>query len=179
MIDPEMIGAVIGPGGKVIRAMTEEFEVQIDIEDDGTVHITSTDSEAAEKAEARIREITRVIEVGDIFEEAEVVRIMNFGAFCKLTEGNDGLLHVSEIAWERVEKTEDRIKIGDKVKVKVIKIEGGKVNVSMKALLPKPEGWVDRPPRRDSRDRRGGGGRRDDRRGGGGGGGGRPREKRY
>jgi polyribonucleotide nucleotidyltransferase len=199
MIDPEQIGAVIGPGGKIIRALTEEYGVQIDIEDDGTVHITSTESEAAAKAEARIKEITRVIEMGDVFEEAEVVRIMNFGAFCKLTEGNDGLLHVSEIAWERVENVEDRLKLGDKVKVKVIKIEGGKVNISMKALLPKPEGWVDRPPRRDDR-RGGGGGRRDDRRGGGrrddrrgggggggrrddrrggGGGGGRPREKRY
>lgn len=167
MIDPERIGEIIGPGGKVIKEMTETFGVQIDIEDDGSVHITSDDPEQAKATEDRIRSILRVIEIGDVFEEAEVVRILNFGAFVKLTPSTDGLLHISEIAYERVENVEDKVNIGDKINVKVIKIDRGKVNVSMRALLPKPEGWVDKPPRRD--DRRGGdrrGGRRDDRRGG-------------
>ena len=80
------------------------------------------------------------IEVGDIFEEAEVVNILSFGAFVHLTPEADGLLHISEIEWGRVERVTDRLKLGDKVKVKVIRIERGKVNVSMKALLPKPTG---------------------------------------
>jgi polyribonucleotide nucleotidyltransferase len=152
MIDPEKIGNVIGPGGKVIRAITEEFDVQIDIEDDGTVLITSTDAERAKMAEKQIKELVRVVEVGEIFEEAKVVKIMNFGAFLNLTPGQDGFLHVSNIEWARVEKVTDRINLGDTVRVKVIRIENGKVDVSAKALLPKPEGYVDRrPPRRDSR----------------------------
>jgi polyribonucleotide nucleotidyltransferase len=151
MIDPEKIGNVIGPGGKVIRAITEEFDVQIDIEDDGTVLITSTDAERARKAENQIKELVRVVEVGEIFEDAEVVKIMNFGAFINLTPGQDGFLHVSNIDWRRVEKVTDRVNLGDKIKVKVIKIEDGKVDVSMKALIPKPEGYVDRPPRRGPR----------------------------
>jgi polyribonucleotide nucleotidyltransferase len=151
MIDPEKIGNVIGPGGKVIRAITEEFDVQIDIEDDGTVLITSMDADRAKAAEKQIKELVRVVEVGEIFEEAEVVKIMNFGAFINLTPGQDGFLHVSNIDWRRVEKVTDRVNLGDKIKVKVIKIEDGKVDVSMKALIPKPEGYVDRPPRRGPR----------------------------
>ncbi len=150
-IDPEKIGDVIGPGGKVIRAITDEFNVQIDIEDDGTVLITSTDAEKAKEAEKTIKELVRVVEVGEIFEEAMVVKIMNFGAFLNLTPGQDGFLHVSEIAWEHVDKVTDRMKVGDKVKVKVIRIESGKVDLSAKALLPKPEGYVDRRRPRDSR----------------------------
>ena len=190
MIDPEKIGAVIGPGGKIIRGMTEELGVQIDIDDSGMVLITSTDAEKAEQAEKKIKDIVRVVEVGEIFEEAEVVKIMNFGAFVNLTPGTDGLCHVSEIDWQHVANVEDRLKLGDKIKVKVIKIERGKIDVSIKALLPKPEGYVEpsrgRPQggrpggygrsgggdRRGGDRRRGGGGnpRGGDRRGGGGGG---------
>ena len=175
MIDPEKIGDVIGPGGKVIRAITEELDLKIDINDDGLVMITTNDAEKGSAAEKMIRDIVRVIEVGEIFEEAEVVKIMPFGAFVNLTPGQDGMLHVSEIEWGRVEKVTDRVNLGDKLKVKVIKIDKGKVDVSMKELLPKPEGYVEPPkrPRRDS-DRRGGDRRggdrrsrdRDDRRGG-------------
>jgi polyribonucleotide nucleotidyltransferase len=164
MIDPEKIGNVIGPGGKVIRAITEEFDVQIDIEDDGTVLITSTDAERAKMAEKQIKELVRVVEVGEVFQDAKVVKIMNFGAFVNLTPGQDGFLHVSNIEWARVEKVTDRINLGDTVSVKVIKIENGKVDVSAKALLPKPEGYVDRPPRRGPR-KGGGWKKKDDRRG--------------
>jgi polyribonucleotide nucleotidyltransferase len=165
MIDPEKIGNVIGPGGKVIRAITEEFDVQIDINDDGTVLITSTDAERAKMAEKQIKELVRVVEVGEIFEEAKVVKIMNFGAFVNLTPGQDGFLHVSNIEWRRVEKVTDRINLGDTVSVKVIKIENGKVDVSAKALLPKPEGYVDRPPRRGPRKSGGWKHKKDDRKG--------------
>ncbi|MCK4757642.1 MAG: polyribonucleotide nucleotidyltransferase, partial [Thermoplasmata archaeon] len=162
MIDPEKIREVIGPGGKVIRALTEEYDVQIDLEDDGTVLITSDDAERAGLAQDAIKDIIREPEVGDVFEEAVVVKIMNFGAFVNLFGNTDGLLHVSEIAWERTENVSDKLKEGDKVKVRIIKIERGKVEVSMKSLLPMPEGYVEppkrerRPSSRDGRDRRGG-----------------------
>jgi polyribonucleotide nucleotidyltransferase len=154
MIDPEKIGDVIGPGGKVIRAITDELDVQIDIEDDGMVLITSTDAEKAKEAERIIKELVRVVEVGEIFEEAKVVKIMNFGAFLNLTPGQDGFLHVSEIEWGRVERVTDRLKLGDTVRVKVTRIENGKVDVSARVLLPKPEGYIDR--RRERGPRKGG-----------------------
>ncbi len=174
MINPEKIREVIGPGGKVIRALTEEYDVQIDLEDNGMVLITSDNAEKAEKAEAAINELLREAEVGDVFEEATVVKIMNFGAFVNLFGNTDGLLHVSEIAWERTENVSDKLKEGDKVKVRIIKIERGKIEVSMRSLIPQPEGYVE-PPKRErrpssgrDRDRRGGGRdrgpRRDDRR---------------
>lgn len=146
-IDPEKIGDVIGPGGKIIRGMCEDYDVQIDVEDDGTVMITSEDMHNASTVEKKIRSIVRVLEVGDIFEDAEVVKIMPFGAFVKLTEKQDGLLHVSEIDWGHVDKVTDRLSVGDKIKVKVIAIDRGKVEVSIKALLPRPEGVKDKPRR--------------------------------
>jgi polyribonucleotide nucleotidyltransferase len=160
-IDPQKIGDVIGPGGKIIRAITEELDLKIDINDDGLVMITTNDVEKGQIAEKKIRDIIRVVEVDEIFEEAEVVKIMPFGAFLNLTPGQDGMLHVSEIEWARVENVTDRVNMGDKIRVKVIKIENGKVDVSRKALLPKPEGYVEpeRRPRRDD-DRRSGGDRR-------------------
>ncbi len=168
-IDPEKIGDVIGPGGKVIRKLTDEFDVKIDINDDGLVMITTTNAEHGTTVEKKIKEIVREIEVGEVFEEAVVVKIMPFGAFVNLTPGKDGMLHVSEIEWGRVENVTDRVNEGDKLKVKVIKIERGKIDVSLKALLPKPEGYVEPPkrPRRDDRrggDRRSGGRDRYDRR---------------
>ena len=141
MVDPEKIGDIIGPGGKIIRAITDELDLKIDINDDGLVMITTTDVERGRQAEDMIRDIVRVVEVGEVFDEAEVVKIMPFGAFVNLTPGTDGLLHVSELEWGRVEKVTDRVNLGDKVKVKVIKIDNGKVDVSMKALTPRPEGY--------------------------------------
>ena len=115
--------------------------MKIDINDDGLVMITTTDVERGKQAEDMIRDIVRVVEVGEVFDEAEVVKIMPFGAFVNLTPGTDGLLHVSELEWGRVDKVTDRVNLGDKVKVKVIKIDNGKVDVSMKALMPRPEGY--------------------------------------
>lgn len=159
MIDPEKIGDVIGPGGKIVRELQDRFEVRIDIEEDGTVLVTSTNQENAELTEQAVNDIVRVVQVGEIFEEAEVVKIIESGAFVKLTPGTDAMLRISEISYDYVKKMSDVLKLGDKVKVKVIKVEYGKVEVSAKALLPVPEGY--RPPRP-----RGGGG--DRRRGGGG-----------
>ncbi len=178
-IDPEKIGDVIGPGGKIIRGLQDEFEVQIDIEDSGMVMVTSTDAEKAKNAESTIRDIVKVIEVGEVYDNAEVVKIMNFGAFINLTPGKDGFLHVSEIDWTHVDKVTDRIKLGDKLTVKVTKIDRGKVDVSLKALLPKPEGYVERPrrpPPSRGGDRRGGPsrGHSNDRRDGG-----RPPKRNY
>ena len=169
-IDPEKIGAVIGPGGKMIRSITDETGVQMDIEDDGTVMITTNDAEMAAKAEKAVKEIVREVAVGEIFEEAKVVTIKPFGAFVNLIPGKDGMLHISELEYGHVDKIEDRVKLGDKVKVVVTKVAFGKVDVSMKALHPPPPGWVEpeRPRRTGGRDRdRRGGGRDRDRRGGG------------
>jgi len=181
-IDPEKIGDVIGPGGKVIRALTDELDLDIDIEDDGMVYITSTDAERAAQAEKRIKDIVKVVELGEIYEDAEVVNILDFGAFLKLTGSQDGMLHVSEIEWARVENIHDKIKLGDKITVKVVKIDGRKVDVSRRALLPKPEDYVEEErPRRRSGPRKGGPRRGGDRRGGGrprGGGGDRKRPPR-
>jgi polyribonucleotide nucleotidyltransferase len=173
MIDPEKIGDVIGPGGKVVRELQDRFEVRIDIEEDGKVLVTSTNKENAELTEKAITDIVRVVEVGEIFEEAEVVKVIESGAFVKLTPGTDGMLRVSELSYEYVKKVTDVVNVGDKVKVKVIRIEGGKVEVSMKALLPVPEGYKPPRPRSGGYDRRrsggrGGGGRNDRRSGGGG-----------
>jgi polyribonucleotide nucleotidyltransferase len=162
-IDTEKIGDVIGPGGKVIRGLCEDYDVQIDVEDDGTVMITSTNAANAKEVESIIKSITRELEVGDIFEDAEVVKIMPFGAFVKLTPKVDGLLHVSELDWGHVDKVTDRVNTGDKVRVKVIEIDRGKVEVSLRALMPRPPGVEDKG-RRDTR--RSGPPRRPQKRGG-------------
>lgn len=139
-IDPEKIREVIGPNGKMINKIIEESnDVKIDIEDDGKVVIYHMDRASINKAADMIRDIVRVAKVGDIYE-AKVVRIEKFGAFVNLFPGTDGLLHISKINHERVEKVEDVLKIGDTVKVKVMEIDDrGRVNVSAKALLPKPK----------------------------------------
>ena len=139
-IDPEKIREVIGPNGKMINKIIEECDdVKIDIEDDGHVIIYHMDRAAINKAADMIRRIVKVAEVGDVYD-ATVVRIEKFGAFVNLFPGTDGLLHISKISHERVEKVEDVLKIGDTIKVKVMEIDDrGRVNVSAKALLPRPE----------------------------------------
>lgn len=134
-INPDMIGAVIGPGGKVINEIIKETGVAIDISDDGTVLITSTDSDAANKAKGWIQDITREAVVGEIYE-GKIVKIMPFGAFVEIFPGTDGLLHISEISNKRIEKVEDVLKEGEVVKVKVKEITPeGKISLSHKALL--------------------------------------------
>ena len=133
-IDKEKIGAVIGPGGKMIRSIIEETGVQIDIEDDGTVLITTADADAAKKAKARIDELTFEPKVGDVFR-SHVERIMNFGAFISLPGGRDGLAHISQLSEQRIPKVEDAVKIGQEVIVKVIEIDDmGRINLTVKGV---------------------------------------------
>ena len=135
-INPEKIGAVIGPGGKTIRSIIEESGAQIDVEDDGTVFVTTADAHGAEIAQRRIEDLTREIKPGERFT-GKVVSIKPFGAFVNLIPGKDGMLHVSEIAEGRVENVEDVLKLGDEIEVMVIDVEpgSGKVSLSRRAIL--------------------------------------------
>jgi polyribonucleotide nucleotidyltransferase len=134
-INPEKIRDVIGKGGATIRALTEETGTTIDIGEDGTITIASTDSTKAEHAKKRIEEITAEVEVGKVYE-GPITKILDFGALVNLLPGKDGLLHISQIAHERVEKVTDYLKEGQVVKVKVLETDDkGRVKLSMKALL--------------------------------------------
>jgi polyribonucleotide nucleotidyltransferase len=167
-IDREKIGLVIGPGGKNIRGLQDQFEVQIDVEDDGTVLIFGVDAALVEGARKQISDMTRGVEIGEVFE-GRVTSTTGFGAFVELMPGREGLVHISHLAWEHIDKTEDVCKIGDMMQVKVIDVDDeGKIRLSRKELLP-------RPPGGGGGERSGGGG--GDRGRGGpsrGGGGGRP-----
>lgn len=134
-INPEKIRDVIGKGGSVIRGLVEETGCKIDVEEDGTVTISSTDTAKAEEAKRRIEEIAAEVEVGQIYE-GTVTRILDFGAIVQLLPGKDGLLHISQIANVHVDKVTDYLKEGQKVRVKVIEAdEKGRVRLSMKALI--------------------------------------------
>jgi polyribonucleotide nucleotidyltransferase len=134
-INPEKIRDVIGKGGAVIRALTEETGCQINIEEDGTITIAATDGAKAEIAKKRIEEITAEVEIGKVYE-GPVTKILDFGALINLLPGKDGLLHISQIAHERVERVTDYLSEGQIVKVKVLETdEKGRVKLSMKALL--------------------------------------------
>jgi len=137
-INPEKIRDVIGKGGAVIRALTEETGTQINIDEDGTITIASADPAKAEEAKRRIEQITAEVEIGKVYE-GPVVKILDFGALINLLPGKDGLLHISQIAHERVEKVTDYLSEGQIVKVKVMETdEKGRVKLSMKALLDRP-----------------------------------------
>ncbi len=139
-INPEKIRDVIGKGGATIRALTEETGTQINIEEDGTITIASNDGEKAEYAKRRIAEITAEVEVGKVYE-GPITKILDFGALVNLLPGKDGLLHISQIAHERVEKVTDYLQEGQIVKVKVLETdEKGRVKLSMKALLERNGG---------------------------------------
>ena len=138
-INPEKIRDVIGKGGAVIRALTEETGTQIDIAEDGTITIASTDATKADEAKRRITEITAEVEVGKIYE-GPITKILDFGALVNLLPGKDGLLHISQIAHERVEKVTDYLSEGQVVRVKVLETDDkGRIKLSMKALLDRPE----------------------------------------
>ena len=137
-IPVSFIGAVIGPGGKNIRGLQTQYDVEIDIEDDGTVFVFGTDGEKAEQAYEYIRQMTREIEIGEVFT-GKVISTTAFGAFVEIAPGREGLVHISHLAWEHVNRTEDVLKPGDEVKVKVIDIDDdGKIRLSRKELLPRP-----------------------------------------
>ena len=135
-VNPNRIKDLIGPGGKVIKKIIEETGVKIDIEDDGRVFVASSDAGASEAAIAKIRSLTEEPEVGKIYR-GKVRKIMNFGAFCEILPGTDGLVHVSEIADGYVKNVDDFLKVGDIVPVKVVGIDDqGKINLSMKKAKP-------------------------------------------
>ena len=139
-IDPDKIKDVIGPGGKMINEIIAQCDnVKIDIDDDGKVVIYHNDYDTIEKAKQMISDIVRVAKVGDVYA-AKVVRLEKFGAFVNLFGNTDGLLHISKISHHRVDKVEDVLKLGDIIDVKVTEIDNkGRINVSAKALLPKPK----------------------------------------
>jgi polyribonucleotide nucleotidyltransferase len=133
-INPEKIRDVIGKGGATIRAITEETGTTIDISDDGTVKIASVDNAAAQEAKRRIEQITADVEVGMIYE-GRVAKLMDFGAFVNILPGKDGLVHISQISNERVEKVSDKLSEGDRVRVKVLEVDKqGRIRLSMKAI---------------------------------------------
>ena len=150
-INPDKIREVIGPGGKVINGIIAETGVKIDIEDDGTVMVTSTNAEASAKAVDWIKNLIREVQAGEVFQ-GTITRILDFGAFAEILPGQEGLIHISELEPHRVEKVTDVVKVGDIVPVKVINIdELGRINLSRKALLPGAENqsqeFSPRPPR--------------------------------
>ena len=172
-IDAEFIGAVIGTGGKVIQEIQKETGTVIVLEEvgnQGVIDIASADKASIEAAKERIRRIVEQPEVDKVYDGV-VKSLQIFGAFVEILPGKEGLLHVSEMAWEHVKNVEDVVKAGDPIQVKLLGIEdNGKLRLSRRALLPKPEGYVEPPARerKPNSDRRGGGDRRDggDRRGG-------------
>ena len=133
-IAQDKIRDVIGPGGKVIRGIIEQTGVKIDVSDDGTIHIASADEASANKAIRIISEITAVAEVGKTYL-GKVVRLVDFGAFVEIFPGTDGLLHISEIAENRIKEVRDELKEGDQILVKVLAMEGNKIKLSRKAVL--------------------------------------------
>ncbi|MCW5877272.1 MAG: polyribonucleotide nucleotidyltransferase [Anaerolineales bacterium] len=167
MVPVEKIGAVIGPGGKTIRAIQEESGAKIDISDDGTVFIASDNAEAAQIARERIEALTETPEIGRIYT-GKVVRITDFGAFIEIMPGTDGLVHISQLDSGHVESVESVVQMGDEVSVMITDIDpSGKIRLSRQAVL---EGWTAEEAREKDKGGRpsgGGGGRRDDRRGGG------------
>jgi polyribonucleotide nucleotidyltransferase len=182
VIDSEFIGAVIGPGGKIIQELQKSTGTTITITEDekhGYVDVFAVNKAAIDEAMARIKAIVAVPEVGTVYH-GKVTSIMDYGAFIEILPGKEGLLHISEMSYERINQVEDAVHEGDEIDVQLIDFErGGKLRLSRRPLLEKPEGWVEperrpRPERSDRRDgdRRGGGGRRDSRdsRGGGRGG---------
>ncbi|MBC7843939.1 MAG: polyribonucleotide nucleotidyltransferase [Gemmatimonadaceae bacterium] len=162
-ISPEKIGDLIGPKGKTIRGIQDETGAELTVDDSGLVTIAAVGGEAMERAKQMVKAITAEPIVGDTYE-GTVKSITAFGAFVEIMPGTEALLHVSEIKWERVDKTEDVLKKGERVKVKLVdRDERGRLRLSMKALLPKPEGYVEREerPRESSGGGEGGGDRGD------------------
>ncbi|HLZ28813.1 MAG TPA: polyribonucleotide nucleotidyltransferase [Chloroflexota bacterium] len=192
-INPDKIREIIGPGGKMIRKITEETKTTIDIQDDGSVNIGSNNADNTQKAVDWIRSLTREVEAGEIYT-GKVTRVLPFGAFVEIVPGKEGLVHISELANYRVPSVEDVVKIGDEIQVLVTEIDRqGRVNLSRRALLEPAENGHEggeEPPRNNDADGGGGGGDRrpfDQRRGregggdrggrGGGGGGGFSRDR--
>jgi polyribonucleotide nucleotidyltransferase len=156
-IDPQKIGAVIGPGGKIVRGIQEDTGVRIDIQDDGTIYIAATDGTSADKAREMVEALTEDAVVGRIYT-GKVVRVTDFGAFVEILPNTDGLVHISQLDTERVESVEDVAKVGDEITVMVTSIDNeNRIRLSRQAVL---EGWTpEEAMERDKRSRRSGGSR--------------------
>ncbi|MDX9893494.1 MAG: polyribonucleotide nucleotidyltransferase [Patescibacteria group bacterium] len=151
-INPEKIREVIGPGGKIINEIIDKTGVQIDIEQDGLVMVTGVPGSDSDAAVEWIKNIVREVEVGEVFT-GKVSRLFDFGAMVEILPGQEGMIHISELAWQHVNAVTDVVNIGDEVTVKVIKIdEKGRINLSLKVLKEKPAGYEDRPYERRHED---------------------------
>lgn len=155
-IDPEQIGKIIGPGGKIVRGLQEQYKVKIDIEEDGMVYIAGSDGFLAEQALAEVKSMTEEVGIGRIYT-GTVVRVEPYGAFVNILPGLDGMIHISQLADYRIDRVEDVANIGDELTVMAIDVDpGGKVRLSRQAVL---EGWTaEEAVERDRNGRRGGGG---------------------
>ena len=162
-IDPEKIGAVIGKGGSTIRSLEEDYEVSIDIQEDGTIYIAGVEGDKAQMALDKVMSITRDPEMGQIFS-GRVVRVTEFGAFVEFTPGVDGLVHISQLSSERLNKVEDAVRVGDEVMVMITDVDlvSGKIRLSRQAVL---EGWTLEEARSKDNANRGGRSGRGNRRG--------------
>jgi len=172
-ISPDKIGDIIGPGGKIIKKIEAETGAKLDIEQDGHVYITSVDAAGGERAKQIVEDITREVKVGEVYS-GKVTRVEAFGAFVEILPNRDGLVHISQLAKERINRTEDVCNLGDELTVRVLEIgDDGKIRLTRRGLIEGDEDYDpgSEPPRRDSGGRSGGGGGR----GYGGGGGGRDR----
>ncbi|MEE9161370.1 MAG: S1 RNA-binding domain-containing protein, partial [Candidatus Neomarinimicrobiota bacterium] len=146
-MERERIGELIGPGGRIIKAITRETGCKVDVDDDGTVVVSATADDHLDDAIRMVELIIKEPEVGATYH-GTVRRIMDFGAFVEIAPGKEGLVHISELEWRRVERVRDVVNIGDELDVKLIRIDDlGRLDFSRKALLTKPEGWTE-PPRR-------------------------------
>jgi polyribonucleotide nucleotidyltransferase len=133
-IDPEKIGAVIGKGGETIRGLEADYEVEISIEDDGTVNVYGVDGLKADEAVEQIQALTKDVEVGDTYMQAKVVKTTSFGAFVELAKGTDGLLHISNLSSERVDKVEDVVNRGDAVDVTVVEVDKTRGRIGLRLV---------------------------------------------
>ena len=185
-VKPDQIRIIIGPGGKTIKGIIDQTGCSVDVNDDGTVAVASADSEAVKRAIQIIEGLTAEPEVGRIYK-GTIKRLVDFGAFVEILPNNEALLHVSEIAHERIENPADILKEGDEIEVKVISVErDGKVRLTRRELVPFPEGpegeaakeRIARAREQGGGPPRGAGGRDRDRGGGGGRGGDRDRGPR-
>jgi polyribonucleotide nucleotidyltransferase len=150
-INPDKIRDIIGPGGKMIKQITEETGAKIDVDDDGTVYVAAVDQEGGKKAIEWINKLTEDVEVGKTYV-GKVTRLMDFGAFVEVLPGKEGLCHISQLANERVEKVEDVVAVGDEIMVKCVEIDSqGRVNLSRKATLPGNENMEYKRPERGGR----------------------------
>jgi polyribonucleotide nucleotidyltransferase len=155
MIDPEKIGKLIGPGGKMIRSIQERTGATIDVEDDGTVTIASTDGKAGDAAKAEVEALGAEIKVGTVYE-GKVVSTKDFGAFIELVPGTDGMCHISELDNGFVKSVSDVVSVGDTIKVKVINVDAtGRIKLSRKALLEPEDGDGEKSDSDGGRRRRG------------------------